>query len=392
MAANDFPVVTLAAEVKGHVGLIGTDQDAPKEVKTHRDHFIYSKIAEHHGRIVTETDDLLFIEFESPTESVMCAADLQRGIIDHNIGMSRDQWIAFRIGVAMDEVERDSDDLIVSAVAALPTDTLATLIKPGPGIFQHRRNIAEWLATFAGPSGICISGAVRDAIGDQLPYVFEQIVVAKIDVRTAPVRCYAMRPSTAAPGLLGRQIPYSRPIRLRSAAIAASVFATIGWGIALWACLGTNASKVPIPAAVTADSDRPSVGTTPNGAFVAGSALELRPVSAAGDKASQVPSSQPNPFEIGAAVVRAERPRLMWQIGPPSSMPRVERIPALLLPQTTRDSGITGVGVFQGSPFLQTALDRQGATDSSSGTYWLQLVRNKSEWYETRRRSTEPSR
>ena len=391
MAANDCLIVTLAVKVKGHAGLIRADQDDTLEqLKTHRHHFIYSKVAKHHGRIVRETNDLLLIDFESATEAVLCAAELRSSTTDHNIGMSRDWWI-FCIGIAMDDVARNSDDLIVRAVAALPTDT--PLIKPGSGIYQDRHQTAEWLATFAGPSGICISDGVRNAIGDQLPYLFEQIALPKLDGRTAPVRCYVMRPRSAAPGPLGRQIPYSQAISLRSAGIAASALATVGvWGVALWAWLATNASKAPIPAAVAVDSHIPSIGSTVNGTAEAGSVLQLLVVSAAGNKASEVLSSGLNLFEINSAMERAEQqPQLLLPIAPHSSMVDGGGIEASSLPQTRRDRGIAGTKVFPGTPLLQTALDREGAADRGPGTYWSQLLQNKSEWYETRRRSTEPS-
>lgn len=56
MAANDCLIVTLAAKVKGHAGLIRADQDDTLEqVKTHRHHLTYSKMPKHHGWIDNAT-------------------------------------------------------------------------------------------------------------------------------------------------------------------------------------------------------------------------------------------------------------------------------------------------------------------------------------------------
>jgi class 3 adenylate cyclase len=392
MAATCCLIVTLAAEVVGYAGLIRADQNGTvEELKTHGDHFVNSKIAEHSGRIVRATGDRLLVEFESPAEAVACAVELQSGIIDRNIGTSPDRRITFRIGVAVDEVARNDDDLITRAVAALPTDTLATLIKPGSEIFGDGRKTAVRLAALAEPAGICISGAVRDAVSDQLPYVFEDIGIQNLDIRTAPVRCYAMGPGSMPLASPRRQIPQSRPKRLRSAAVAAGVFAMFGvWGLALWAWLGANSSKAPVPTAVSVASQIASVGNTSGGAVPAGSTLQSPLVSAAGEKETQASSSPPTLFEIGAAVARGDQPTSLLYINPGNGTASVASIQVPSLLQTRPDSGLAGVGSLQLPPLLQTMLDSGGVADRSTGTYWSQLLRNKSEWYQTRRRSTEP--
>jgi len=391
MAATCCLIVTLAAEVVGYAGLIRADQNGTvEELNTHGDHFVNSKIAEHSGRIVRATGDRLLVEFGSPAEAVACAVELQSGIIDRNIGTSPDRRITFRIGVAIDEVARNDDDLITRAVAALPTDTLATLVKPGSEIFDDGRKTAVRLAALAEPAGICISGAVRDAVSDQLPYVFEDIGIQNLDIRTAPVRCYAMGRGSLPLAPRRRQIPQRRPTRLRSAAVAAGVFAMFGvWGLALWTWLGANSSKAPI-SAVSVASQISSVGNTSGGAVPTGSTLQSPLVSAAGEKETRAWSSLPTLFEIGSAVARGDQPTSLLYINPGNGTANVASIQPPSLLRTRPDSGLAGVGSLQLPPLLQTMLDSGGVADRSTGTYWSQLLRNKSEWYQTRRRSTEP--
>jgi hypothetical protein len=132
MAAIGRLIVTLAAEVVGYSRLIRADEKgALEQLRAHRDQFVYPKIAEHSGRIVKATDDNLLVEFESPTEAVQCAVELQSGMIDRNIRTLPDRRITFSVGVTMGQVTGNGDDLVIRAVAALPRDTLATLIKPG---------------------------------------------------------------------------------------------------------------------------------------------------------------------------------------------------------------------------------------------------------------------
>ena len=238
MAAIGCPTVTLAAEVVGYSRLIRADEKGTLErLEAHRTQFVHPKIAEHCGRVVRAAGDNLLVEFESPTEAVRCAVELQSGMIERNIRTSPDRQITFRVGVTIGQVTGDRNDLVSRAVAALPRDTLATLIKPGAEVYSEPGNIAVHLAALAEPAGVCISGAIRDAIRDQLPYMFKDIGEQNLESRAAPVPCYAMNADAVAsyPHLAAQQ-PQRRPMRLRGAAVAAGVFATIGvWGLALWA-------------------------------------------------------------------------------------------------------------------------------------------------------------
>src|SRR5205814_6027350 len=122
--------VTLAAEVVGYSRLVRADEKGTLEqLEAHRNQFLYPKIAEHSGRIKRETGYSLLVEFESPTEAVRCAVELQRGMVNRNIGTLSDRRVIFRVGVNVGQATANGDDLVSRAVAALPSDTLATLIK-----------------------------------------------------------------------------------------------------------------------------------------------------------------------------------------------------------------------------------------------------------------------
>src|SRR5271155_1119643 len=195
-------MVMLAAEVVDYSRSIRADEKGTLEqLEAHRDQFVYPKIAEHSGRILGATGDCLLVAFESPTEAVRCAVELQSGMIDRNIRTLPDRRITFRVGVTAGQVTANDDDLVSRAVAALPRDTLATLIKPGAEFYGEHGNIAVRLAALAEPAGICISGTVQDAIRDQLPYMFEDIGKQNLEPRAAPVHCYAMNPDSVASSL-----------------------------------------------------------------------------------------------------------------------------------------------------------------------------------------------
>jgi tetratricopeptide (TPR) repeat protein len=161
---------------------------------------VYPKVEEHNGRIVRATGGSLIVEFANPTEAVRCAVEVQRGMIDRNIGAAPDRRIAFRIGINIGDVTPTGDDLVSRAVAALPTDQLMSLVKPGTEIYGNSGRIAERIAAFAQPGGICISGAVWDAIRGQLPSAFEDLGKQNLDIGAGPVHCFAMRADSAAAG------------------------------------------------------------------------------------------------------------------------------------------------------------------------------------------------
>jgi class 3 adenylate cyclase len=390
MAAIGRLIVMLAAEVVGYATLIRADEKGTLEqLQAHRDQFIYPKIAEHSGRLVRATGDCLLVEFESPTEAVRCAVELQRGMVDRNIRTLPDRRITFRVGVSVGEVTANDDDLVSRAVAALSRDSLAPLIKPGSEFYGEPGNIAVRLAELAQPAGICISNAVQDAIRDRLPYMFEDIGKHNVEIGAAPVHCYAVNADFVAfkPRLAARS-PQSRAKRLRTAAVAVSVFATVGiWGAALLAWLGANSSTAVIPATVSAGSTVLSVGVTADGAALESSSRQSAPMtSTAADTDTQAPpasqtplassavvdggiqalSSRPASSDIDGVVVRGKQAQSALQTTRDNGRAAVSGIQAPAVVQTTLNSGVAVVRGNQAPSTLQIAPD--AATDVVRGT------------------------
>lgn len=390
MAATGRLIVMLAAEVVGYATLIRADEKGTLEqLEAHRNQFVYPKIAEYSGRLVKATGDCLLVEFESPTEAVLCAVELQRGMVDRNIGTLPDRRITFRVGVSVGEVTANDGDLVSRAVAALSRDSLAPLIKPGSEFYGEPGNMAVRLAELAQPTGICISDAVRDAIRDRLPYMFEDIGKHNVEIGAAPVHCYAVNADFVAfkPRLAAR-IPQSRTKRLRTAAVAVSVFATVGiWGAALLAWLGANSSTAVIPATVSAGSPVLSVGVTADGAALESSSRQSAPMtSTAADTDTQAPpasqtplasnavvdggiqalSSRPASSDIDGVVVRGKQAQSALQSTRDNGRAAVSGTEAPAVVQTTLNSGVAVVRGNQAPSALQIAPD--AATDVVRGT------------------------
>jgi adenylate cyclase len=162
----------LAADVAGYSRLMGADEEGTHErLKAHLCELIDPKIREHHGRIVKTTGDGVLAEFASVVDAVRCAAEIQRAMADRDLDLAEERRLRFRIGVNLGDVIADGGDIY------------------GDGV-----NIAARLEGLAVPGGICVSGTVRDHIGDGLPFAFEDMGEQNVRNIARPVRAYALRP------------------------------------------------------------------------------------------------------------------------------------------------------------------------------------------------------
>jgi class 3 adenylate cyclase len=364
MVAIGRGVVVLAAEVVGRSGLIETDKEATFDrLEVHRDEFLYPKIAEHRGRVVRATgDDSLLVEFASPTDAVRCAVEVQQGMIDHEIGVTPDRRTTYRIGIDIGGATANRDDLVIRAVAALPVDELATLIKSGADAYRKNENVAVLLSASADPGGLCISNTVWAAIRDELSFPFEDIGEQHLGIRASPVHCYKL--SASAVAAIRRGAGQHRPDRssrgagLRVAAGVGGVFATFGiCGVALWAWLAATSSTVPIPAPATIGSDVSSISSTADRDRRAPSAPE--PAVAIGiTDTTKPPSSTLQPAVANDTAVDREVQARLDPQGQPASKPGVDRdaqTPSAWPPQP--DTGAVVIRGRQAMSALQATPD-----------------------------------
>jgi adenylate cyclase len=166
----------LAADVVGYSRLMGADEEGTHErFKAHLRELVDPKIRELHGRIVKTTGDGVLAEFASVVDAVRCAGEIQRAMADRDLDLAEERRLRFRIGVNLGDVIADGGDIY------------------GDGV-----NIAVRLEGFAAPGNICVSGTVRDHIGDRLPYAFEDMGEQNVKNIARPVRVYALRPEGTA--------------------------------------------------------------------------------------------------------------------------------------------------------------------------------------------------
>src|SRR5437667_5013275 len=160
----------LAADVVGYSRLMGEDEEGTHErVQAHLRELVDPKIRARHGRIVKTTGDGVLAEFASVVDAVRCAGEIQRAMADRDLDLAEERRLRFRIGINLGDVIADSGDIY------------------GDGV-----NIAARLEGLAAPGGICVSGTVRDHIGDRLPYAFEDMGEQSVKNIARPVRVYAL--------------------------------------------------------------------------------------------------------------------------------------------------------------------------------------------------------
>lgn len=166
----------LAADVAGYSRLIGADEEGTlARLKGLRRELIDPTIAEHHGRIVKTTGDGMLVEFPSVVDAVRCAVEVQRAMIEREADVPIDRELRFRIGINLGDIVIERDDIF------------------GDGV-----NVAARLEALAEPGGVCLSGAVRDQVGDRLSYAFEDRGEQRVKNISRPIRIYQLSAETIA--------------------------------------------------------------------------------------------------------------------------------------------------------------------------------------------------
>jgi adenylate cyclase len=108
-------------------------------VKGLRTDLIDPKIVEHSGRIFKSTGDGLLAEFPSVVNAVACAVEIQRDMQRRNTNVSEERAIRLRIGINLGDIIVEDGDVF------------------GDGV-----NVAARIESIAPPSGVAVSGTVRD--------------------------------------------------------------------------------------------------------------------------------------------------------------------------------------------------------------------------------------
>jgi adenylate cyclase len=176
----------LSADMVGYSRLMEADEAGTlARLKTHRLELIDPAISKQRGRIIKTTGDGLLVEFPSVADAVQCAVEIQHRMMRRNADVAPARWIQFRIGINLGDVIFEDNDLF------------------GDGV-----NVAARLQELAEPGGICVSGAVRDQVGDRLDdVVFADLGEQSFKNLVRRIRVYSVKlqlePAIAAESVAG---------------------------------------------------------------------------------------------------------------------------------------------------------------------------------------------
>jgi TolB-like protein/class 3 adenylate cyclase len=160
----------LAADVVGYSRLTSMDEEGTHvRLKEHLRVLVDPKISEHRGHVVKNTGDGMLAEFSSVVDAVRCAIDVQRGMVERNVGIPRDKRIDFRIGINVGDVIIDGADIF------------------GDGV-----NVAVRLEGIAEPGAICVSARVQEYVQGRVDIIFEDAGEQRLKNISQPVRVYRL--------------------------------------------------------------------------------------------------------------------------------------------------------------------------------------------------------
>jgi adenylate cyclase len=196
----------LAADMVGYSRLMEVDESGTlARLKTHRLELIDPAIAKTRGRVIKTTGDGLLVEHQSVAEAVQCAVEVQRRMARRNADVPPARWIQFRIGINLGDVIIEDDDIF------------------GDGV-----NVAARLQELAEPGGVCVSGAVRDQVGDRLDQVvFEDLGEQSVKNIARRIRVYRIRIAEEIPTSPDAAKPLSPAASAKKPSIAVLPFLNI---------------------------------------------------------------------------------------------------------------------------------------------------------------------
>jgi TolB-like protein/cytochrome c-type biogenesis protein CcmH/NrfG len=171
----------LYADVVEYSRLTGEDEDATHRTLSEYLDLITETIQDHRGEVMHYAGDAVLAKFDAVIDAMSSAVVVQNELKNRNENLPEERKLQFRMGVNSGDVIEDRGDIY------------------GDGV-----NVAARLEALAEPSGICVSDAVRTAVGNKLGLDYEDMGDQKVKNIERPVRAFrvAMRekePATIVP-------------------------------------------------------------------------------------------------------------------------------------------------------------------------------------------------
>ncbi len=161
------------ADVAGYSRLTGEDEDETHRVLTDYLDVISASIESHGGQVMHYAGDAVLAQFSAVLNALSCSVSIQSELQSRNAALADARKVQFRIGLNLGDVIEDRGDIY------------------GDGV-----NVAARLEALAEPGSVCISDAVRTAIGTKLPFQYLFIGEHSVKNIKEPVRVYRVTESS----------------------------------------------------------------------------------------------------------------------------------------------------------------------------------------------------
>ena len=155
------------ADVADYSRLTGEDEDTTHRRLSEYLDFVSNSIEQHEGTVVHYAGDAVLADFSTVTNALECATSIQNDLSSRNLDLPDERKVKFRIGINLGEVIVDRGD-----------------------IYGNDVNIAARLESLADAGGVCVSEAVRTAIGNKLPLDYEFMGEQSVKNIKEPIRAY----------------------------------------------------------------------------------------------------------------------------------------------------------------------------------------------------------
>jgi class 3 adenylate cyclase len=160
----------LVADIDGYSRLMRADEEQTLvDLRAHLAELVAPVVERFHGRIVKTVGDGVLVEFSSAVEAIRSAVELQRGMVERNVGTVPERRQAFRIGLHLGDIIAYDDD-----------------------VFGDTVNIAARLEAEARPGSIVLSDSVYEQVRDKVALPFRDLGRRTVKNIDRPIRMYAL--------------------------------------------------------------------------------------------------------------------------------------------------------------------------------------------------------
>jgi adenylate cyclase len=219
----------MVADIVGYSAMMERDESRTfARVRALREQLFNPIVAQYGGRIIKTTGDGFLAEFPTGSAALHCAVDLQRQNHAEQAQSGEADRMLMRIGINLGDIIIDGDDV------------------SGDGV-----NVAARLEPYAPQDGICVSGAVRDQVRNDLDVLFEDMGDLHIKNITRPIRAYRINLANAPATRSGPVKPRPGKAMLKAMLAAGALTLLAAGGGAYW---WTRAQQPATPALPSASA------------------------------------------------------------------------------------------------------------------------------------------